>query len=147
MKRDQEIQDKVDHILSEIQSNKVRITPQRRAILTYLISHPTHPTAEMIYDDIKEDFSGMSLATVYNNLKTFVEFGYVHELIFENATKRYDFIDRQHAHLICKSCGKIVDFEVEQVDHLFTRAKKRTDFSLESIDVSFYGVCEECQEK
>ena len=66
-----------DHAISVLRANKVRLTPQRKLILEYLINHHTHPSVEMIYDDLKDNVDNISMATVYNTLKLFVDYNLV----------------------------------------------------------------------
>ena len=61
--------DEFQHALERLHEHKVRLTPQRKAILHYLIGHHTHPSVEMIYNDLKKTDDGLSMATVYNTLK------------------------------------------------------------------------------
>ncbi len=69
-----------DRALDHLRENKVRLTPQRKTILNYLINHHTHPSVEMIYDDLKDSVANISMATVYNTLKLFVDYNLVIEL-------------------------------------------------------------------
>ena len=59
----------VQHALEQLKTTGVRITPQRHAILTYLVESMGHPTADDIYRALEPNFPSMSVATVYNNLK------------------------------------------------------------------------------
>ena len=66
---------KLKDALDTLKNNGVRITPQRHAILEYLISSKSHPTADEIYKSLASNFPNMSVATVYNNLRVFQECG------------------------------------------------------------------------
>ena len=57
--------------LEMLKNTGVRITPQRHAILEYLVESMTHPTADDIYKALEGKFPNMSVATVYNNLRVF----------------------------------------------------------------------------
>ena len=59
--------------LDTLKETGVRITPQRHAILEFLINSMTHPTADDIYKALEGKFPNMSVATVYNNLEYFVK--------------------------------------------------------------------------
>ena len=63
--------------LDTLKETRVRITPQRHAILEYLINSMSHPTADDIYKALEGKFPNMSVATVYNNLRVFREVGLV----------------------------------------------------------------------
>lgn len=96
--------------LDTLKDTGVRITPQRHAILEYLVDSMAHPTADDIYKALEGKFPNMSVATVYNNLRVFREAGLVKELTYGDASSRFDFVTSDHYHAICESCGKIVDF-------------------------------------
>lgn len=130
--------------LVTLKESGVRITPQRHAILEYLISCEMHPTADEIYKALEGDFPNMSVATVYNNLRVFRNAGLVKELTYGDASSRFDFVTHDHYHIICDSCGKIVDFHhpgLEEVEHL---ASHVTGFHVNSHRLEVYGTCPEC---
>ncbi|CAM5589272.1 Peroxide operon regulator OS=Lysinibacillus sphaericus OX=1421 GN=perR PE=3 SV=1 [Lysinibacillus sphaericus] len=104
--------------LDTLKTTGVRITPQRHAILEYLIQSMTHPTADEIYKALEGKFPNMSVATVYNNLRVFREVGLVKELTYGDASSRFDFVTNDHYHMICECCGKIVDFHYPGLDEI-----------------------------
>lgn len=130
--------------LVTLKESGVRITPQRHAILEYLISSEMHPTADEIYKALEGDFPNMSVATVYNNLRVFRNTGLVKELTYGDSSSRFDFVTHDHYHIICDHCGKIVDFHhpgLEEVEHL---ASHVTGFQVNSHRLEVYGTCPEC---
>ncbi|HEY9582293.1 peroxide-responsive transcriptional repressor PerR [Savagea faecisuis] len=130
--------------LATLRESGVRITPQRHAILEYLISSEAHPTADEIYRALEDDFPNMSVATVYNNLKVFLNTGLVKELTYGDSSSRFDFASHDHYHIICDDCGKIVDFHhpgLQEVEHL---ASHMTGFKVNSHRLEVYGTCPEC---
>ena len=96
-----------DHAISVLRSNKVRLTPQRKLILEYLINHHTHPSVEMIYNDLKDNVDNISMATVYNTLKLFVDYNLVIELKNGDGSTHFDYFGHPHYHVVCDNCGKI----------------------------------------
>lgn len=132
--------------LDKLKSNGVRMTPQRHAILSYLISSLNHPTADEIYKALESKFPNMSVATVYNNLKVFIESGLVRELTFGDDSSRFDADMSDHYHAICVNCGKIVDFEVPALLEAEREAGKQTKFRVHGHRLEVYGTCPECME-
>ncbi|MEG3033466.1 MAG: transcriptional repressor, partial [Enterococcus sp.] len=65
----------IDEVIAKLKKDNIRVTPQRQAILDYLIGHHSHPTADEIYHALSPSFPSMSVATVYNNLRLFTESG------------------------------------------------------------------------
>lgn len=124
----------------------VRITPQRQAILNFLIHSKTHPTADEIYQSLSPDFPNISVATIYNNLKVFKKTGIVKELTYGDASSRFDFDTQNHYHVICENCGKIVDFHYPSLHEIEKLAQYVTDFNITHHRMEIYGICQECKE-
>ncbi|MEK3936431.1 peroxide-responsive transcriptional repressor PerR [Sporosarcina sp. FSL W7-1349] len=132
--------------LDTLKTTGVRITPQRHAILEYLISSEAHPTADEIYKALEQDFPSMSVATVYNNLRVFRNAGLIKELTYGDSSSRFDFVTHDHYHIICEHCGKIVDFHhpgLEEVEHF---ASHVTGFKVNTHRLEVYGTCPSCAE-
>ncbi|MGE7022575.1 peroxide-responsive transcriptional repressor PerR [Solibacillus cecembensis] len=132
--------------LDTLKSTGVRITPQRHAILEYLIQSMIHPTADDIYKALADKFPNMSVATVYNNLRVFREVGLVKELTYGDAASRFDFATGDHYHISCESCGKIVDFHYPGLNEVEQFAAHMTGFKVNSHRLEVYGTCPECVE-
>ncbi|MBD3921396.1 peroxide-responsive transcriptional repressor PerR [Paenibacillus sp. PR3] len=134
----------VEKALEQLKNNGVRMTPQRHAILSYLMNAMSHPTADEIYKSLSPSFPSMSVATIYNNLRLFVEAGLVRELTYGDASSRFDADLSDHYHAICKCCGRIVDFEYPPLLEVERAASQTTGFTVEGHRMEIYGVCEQC---
>jgi Fur family transcriptional regulator, peroxide stress response regulator len=130
--------------VSVLKSTNVRMTPQRHAILEFLHSSMSHPTADDIYKSLEERFPNMSVATVYNNLRVFKDAGIVKELTYGDSSSRFDCITSDHYHVICNDCGKIVDFHYPGLDEVETLAEHVTGFEIEDHRLEIYGTCPAC---
>jgi Ferric uptake regulator family. len=133
--------------LDTLKESGVRITPQRHAILEYLVNTMTHPTADEIYKALEGKFPNMSVATVYNNLRVFRELGLVKEMTYGDNSSRFDFTTNDHYHAICESCGKIVDFQYPGLDEVEQFASHMTGFRVSHHRLEVYGICPECAKK
>nr|WP_170008647.1 peroxide-responsive transcriptional repressor PerR [Bacillus fonticola] len=133
--------------LTTLKDSGVRITPQRHAILDYLVQSMSHPTADDIYKALEGKFPNMSVATVYNNLRVFRESGLVKELTYGDASSRFDFVTTEHYHVICDSCGTIVDFHYPGLDEVEHIASHVTGFQVRHHRMEIYGVCGSCRQK
>lgn len=131
--------------IETLKESGVRMTPQRHAILQYLLSSMEHPTADEIYKALEGNFPNMSVATVYNNLRVFKDAGLVRELTYGDASSRFDANVTDHYHVICRSCGKITDFDHTAPLDLESRAAEETGYVVESHRLEFYGTCPTCQ--
>lgn len=138
---------RVQHALELLKKTGVRITPQRHAILNYLMETMGHPTADEIYRALESKFPSMSVATVYNNLKMFIEAGMVHELTYGDNASRYDANISEHYHIICEKCGKIEDFSYPYLDDVERHAALETGFEVHGHRMELHGVCKACSNK
>lgn len=134
----------LDHALDKLKSTGVRMTPQRHAILSFLLESMTHPTADEIYKALVDRFPSMSVATVYNNLKLFIEAGLVRELTYGDDSSRFDADLSDHYHAICERCGKIADFEYMPLTDVEQAAAVNTGFKVHGHRMEVYGICDEC---
>ncbi|MFC7284845.1 Fur family transcriptional regulator [Phocicoccus pinnipedialis] len=133
--------------INKLKCTGVRITPQRKAVLEYLIDTEEHPTADDIFKALSHEHKNMSVATVYNNLKLFKDTGLITELSYGDSSSRFDFRTNPHYHIICTECGTITDFEypaLEEVEHL---AGLLTGYEVHGHRLELYGRCPKCQNK
>ncbi len=124
-----------------------RQSKQRNRILELLRSTESHPTADWLYKQLKKEFPQLSLGTVYRNLTTLIDQGLVKKIHFGSTYDRFEANIKPHYHLICESCGKILDFEMPINDDLNKQAKLLTTFNIRHHKLEFFGVCENCNNK
>lgn len=137
----------VAHAIEGLKESNVRITPQRYAILEFLIEHRSHPTADEIFRALESRFPNMSVATIYNNLRKFVEIGIVQEMSYGDAASRFDFGVQKHYHAICTDCGKIEDFFYPGLEDVEMASSELTGYQISEHLLEVYGVCPNCQKK
>src|SRR5699024_1645598 len=89
---------KLGKAIDTLKESGVRITPQRHAVLEYLLTSETHPTADEIYKALEGKFPNMSVATVYNNLRVLREIGLIRELTYGDDSSRFDCNMTDHYH-------------------------------------------------
>lgn len=133
--------------LEQLKTNGVRMTPQRHAILSFLMDTHSHPTADDIYKALSPTYPSMSVATIYNNLRLFVEAGLIRELTYGDDSSRFDADLSDHYHAICKCCGTIVDFEHPPLLDVERVASASTGFTVEGHRMEIYGLCQKCSSK
>ena len=138
---------RLESALEKLKKSGVRMTPQRHAILNYLMESMSHPTADEIYRALENKFPNMSVATVYNNLKTFIEAGLVRELTYGDQSSRYDADVSDHYHAVCDVCGKMVDFEDPVMAQVEQSAAEKTGFKIRGHRLEVHGTCPECQKE
>lgn len=136
--------EKLQVAIETLKKSGVRITPQRHAVLEYLLTSMSHPTADEIYKALEDRFPNMSVATVYNNLRILREIGLVRELTYGDDSSRFDSNMKEHYHIICEECGKIVDFHYPTLDEIEALAEKVSGFEISHHRMELYGKCKEC---
>ena len=133
-------------LTNALQHAGMRITPQRVAICELLSTSEEHPTAAMIFDELKPRFTSLSLATVYNTLDALVGLGVVNVLGHAGDDKvHYDADTEPHVNLACISCSKIIDIPSEHVTHLDAEITSASGYKLLGARVLYYGLCPSCQ--
>ncbi|MFD2759607.1 peroxide-responsive transcriptional repressor PerR [Lentibacillus juripiscarius] len=138
--------ERLQQAINTLKESGVRITPQRHAVLEYLLHSMIHPTADDIYKALESKFPNMSVATVYNNLRVLREAGLVRELTYGDSSSRYDYNSSEHYHIICEVCGKIEDFHYPTLDEVESLAEQVTGFDVSHHRMEIYGTCESCQQ-
>ena len=122
-----------------------RFSKQRNCIMRVLSGTTSHPTANWIYDKVREEIPNISLGTVYRNLSTLSNDGDILRLTVGDGTEHYDACIKPHYHLWCKNCGGVYDIKVSYLDDLDLKAEKHSDVEIDCHRVMFYGTCSQCK--
>lgn len=125
----------------------LRSTEQRRVIVDTFVAAQSHLTIEELLSLVKKRDPRIGYATVYRTLKMLAESGIANELHFGDGFSRYELREAlsHHDHLICTSCGKIVEFEEPGIEELQTKVAEMHGFVITSHRHEMYGLCPECQ--
>ena len=121
----------------------LKYSRQREAIKEYLSHTKEHPTADTIYMRIREIYPNISLGTIYRNLSLLVEKGEIIRINGIDGSDHYDGNTQKHYHYLCKDCHRILDLEMDSIDHINDIAT-RIFREIEGHATYFYGRCEEC---
>ena len=116
------------------------MTRYEQLIFSIVNESRDHLTAEQVFDRLRETHPGVSLATVYNNLKKLREAGLVRTVSVEGSPDRYDRVAR-HDHLVCRECGKLADISF---DDLTDSLRSRVGGAFLAYDLKVYYVCPDC---
>jgi Fur family ferric uptake transcriptional regulator len=124
----------------------MKYTNQRVEIIAFLREHKGHPTVDEVYDGVRKKLTRISKATVYKNLKFLSQKGLLEEVNVKGVT-RFEANFVPHHHLICRECGKMEDFQSEELfDYSMKIAEEIEEFSIDSMSTNFYGICKKCKE-
>ncbi len=123
-----------------------RVTPQRRAILTIIHEHGGHLSADELYHMARKEIPRLSLSTVYRTLELLKELDLVSGLHLAGNHYRYEAQSGEHQHLVCLSCGKVIEFQCAHCDKTHRKLADQYGFKITSARVELFGYCEECSQ-
>ena len=124
-------------------TKQVRHSDTRDIIYDYLYNTKAHPSAEMIYNDLKPVLPKLSLKTVYTNLRFFEEHGKVIRVANVNGSDRYDAHCEEHVHLVCDECCAVIDIMDADIRKV-KKACQAGQAKIKSIQIVLHGTCEKC---
>lgn len=126
--------------------SKLSNTNQRRVILEELRKLKCHPTADELYQIVRERLPRISLGTVYRNLELMSQTGDILKLATSGNQRRFDGTTEEHLHLRCELCGAVEDLDSEEVRTVYNALKrviKRHD-RISGYNLEFHGTCAKC---
>ena len=121
---------------------------KRDAILNYLRSTTAHPSAEMVFNHLKQEIPDLSLGTVYRNLSMFKAQGEIISVGTVGGVERFDGNVEPHVHFVCNGCDAVIDLPQIQVpEELNRQVTEATGGAVDMCNLSFTGLCKECLAK
>ena len=132
-----------------LERHGLRSTTQRRVVTDVFFRSEGHLSIEDLLAKVRRKDPRVGYATVYRTLKLLKDCGVAYERHFGDGVSRYEIAhtDAHHDHLICTECGKIVEFEDDEIEVLQERIADRNGFSLSRHKHELYGVCADCRKK
>ena len=126
---------------------KLRHSHQRDMIYNYMLETKEHPSAEMIYEDLKKIEPNLSLGTVYRNLKLLEELGMVRKVTNVNNVERYDAMTYDHIHFVCDECGSVFDLPNFDNEVIKEKLSNEVGGEINWVNIILGGKCKHCREK
>ena len=125
----------------------LKYTPQRVAILEEIITDEGHRDCEDIYLALKQKGERVSRATVYRTMDILVKNGFARKMELGDGRSRYESKvgSPHHDHLVCTSCGKIVEFVDQDIEDLQNKIAKHYHFKLQKHTHQLFGICRKCR--
>jgi len=124
-----------------------RLTPQRRTIARILFAEEgRHLNVDELHQEVRQQDSSVGYATVYRTLKLLEEHELVHSNKFGDGTRRYEIAygaAHHHDHLICTECGRIVEFQHDQIEHLQNEIAAEHGYQLTDHRMVLFGLCDD----
>ena len=127
----------------------LKYSRQRECIKEYLMHTTEHPTADTVYEHVKEEFPRISLGTVYRNLNLLADMGVALKITTLDGGDRFDGCTKPHYHFACTSCGAVIDLDmdVKYFHEMNEAAGKNFNGLIESHTTLFSGICPACLKK
>jgi Fe2+ or Zn2+ uptake regulation protein len=123
------------------------VTHQRQVVYEAVIASHGHHSPEKIYAVVRRRIPSISLATVYNNLRLFVERGLLREVTPHASTLRVDGNLKPHHHLVCSRCKTVQDIEGDFLNMKLISRQLPAGFDLTQPLVEVFGLCRGCRAK
>lgn len=123
----------------------VNRSKQRDAVLLFLRGRKDHPTAEIIYKEVRKEFPNISLGTVYRNLTLLCDIGEIQKISCGDGHEHFDGNITAHGHVVCEQCGAIEDVELDDMSFLNTLAMNQYPGEVRRHMIYFYGICNNCK--
>lgn len=133
-----------EKLVSKLHKKGLKVTPQRLAIFRYLANNESHPSADVIFADIKKELPTISQGTVYNTLSTLTEIGVITELNIGNGYSRYDSNTAVHINLICPICNNITDYQTKEFIRYWDNITNDIGGEITGQRLDIYKKCKDC---
>ncbi len=121
-------------------------TKQKDLIYNAVVGSHNHPSADDVYNLLKPENPGLSLATVYRNLNTFADKGMLLRIPMPSGGARFDGTLDTHYHMVCERCGQLYDISLDHLNTLTQDVLGQSGFEVHSYNLLIYGVCKNCRE-
>ena len=123
----------------------LKYSRQRESIKNFLAGRKDHPTADIVYTELRKTYPNISLGTVYRNLALLTDLGDIQKITAGDGVDRYDANTTPHNHFICRRCKAVLDLDMEDISYIKDIASEKFDGVIESYSVNFYGICPSCK--
>ena len=130
-----------------LDQHNLKHTRQRDQILDVFLEAKGHVTSDEIYQTVRAQNPHIGYTTVYRTLKLLCEAGLAEEHQFDDGVTRYEIEHEHHDHLVCLRCGRIIEFECEEIETAQSEIAKQHGFRLMRHRHELYGHCKSCCEE
>ena len=135
-----------NQLSQQIRAAGLRLTPQRLLIYQTLLQSKRHPTAQGLFEAVKDETPSLSQATVYNTLQALVNAGLIQEIgEAGDGAVHYDADLTPHVNLVCTRCHRVDDFFDVPLDAVAEQVASQSGYQIQGARTVYYGRCPECQ--
>lgn len=122
----------------------LKYSRQREMIKEFLMTRKDHPTADIVYMNVRQQNPNISLGTVYRNLTLLADIGEIARLRVGDGVDHYDADTSPHYHFVCMECGAVIDLEMDSIKGITELAGANFDGHIAGHVTYFYGTCGGC---
>lgn len=138
---------RIDSTIALLEGKGYRLTPQRLIILTALQKSGDHISAEDVFKQVRRQYPTINISTIYRTLELLEKINLVTSTDLGDGTKQYHYIESsKHHHLVCKSCGDIMELSGSHLQPLKDVLYKEYKFKTNLNHLVIYGLCRRCQD-
>ncbi len=123
----------------------LKYSRQREAIKDFLMTRTDHPTADVVYMNVRQEFPNISLGTVYRNLTLLSDLGDILKLNMGDGADHFDANITPHYHFICTECGSVIDLDMKSIEQINDIAGADFNGKINGHITYFYGKCGHCK--
>lgn len=130
-----------------LRDRNLPVTPQRLAVAEVVLSADKHLSAEEVAREVSSRGASVGTATVYRTLDVLIESGLVVERDFGEGFRRFEPARDipHHEHLVCSSCGRVIEFRDERLERMTTLHAEAHGFARQRHRLVIHGICADCQ--
>ncbi len=132
-------------LAKKIRASGLKPTEQRMAILKNLLLRRDHPSADAIYQALRDDYPTLSLNTIYLNLMSFAQRGIISKINVLHEAARFDGDINPHHHFVCVRCKKIIDLHNVRIPRI-TLPKAFGAATIFHHQLRLNGICQKCKQ-
>ncbi|MBD5488420.1 MAG: transcriptional repressor [Lachnospiraceae bacterium] len=128
----------------------LKYSRQRQVIKDFLMTRKDHPTADVVYMNVRHEYPNISLGTVYRNLSLLADLGEIKRLRVGDGVDHFDADISEHYHFVCTECGSVIDLKadgLERIAETMEAANAKFDGEIIGHVTYFYGMCGDCRKK
>jgi Fur family transcriptional regulator, ferric uptake regulator len=130
-----------------VRTHNGRLTPQRQFIVREFLALNGHYGIDELHEHLRKKGQTINPSTIFRTLKLLVQAGVAVERQFANGNTKFDVNVAHHDHLICLTCGKIVEFDSPKLEDIQMRIVRSHGFEMEYHKHEIYGYCSGCRKE
>lgn len=137
--------DSFDNAINRLRRRGFKLTPQRYALIRFMLGNHDHPTALAIHKELKRKYPSMSFSTVYNTLNMLEKIGEIQSLHIFDDHLNYDPNVTPHIHFKCSKCENVYDIFFNEDVSIRIPEEEIGDHKIETFELVFRGTCKNCR--